>query len=293
MPTSSTKTATLIGFGAVALWGLLALLTAMTGAVPPLQLTVFTFGVGALFLFGIALARGRVAALRPTPASLALGLYGIFGDTALYFFALKFAPPAEANLVHYLWPLLIVLLAALLPGGRLRLAHVVGAALGLAALTLLIGGKLGGGLTANAAIGYLCAAAGALVWSSYSVLSRKVAAVESESVAVTCAIAAAFALVLHLVFETTVWPQGAEWIGVIGLGLGPMGSAFLLWDIGMKKGDVPLLGVLSYSAPVISTITLVLAGYAQAGWGLAGAVALIVLGAAIASRPDKARGASS
>ncbi|MBN9062844.1 MAG: hypothetical protein BGP06_11050 [Rhizobiales bacterium 65-9] len=280
------RSATFIGFGAIALWGLLALLTAMTGGVPPLQLSVFTFGVGALFLSAIAVARGRVAALRPTPASLALGLYGVFGDTLLYFFALKFAPPAEANLIHYLWPLLIVLLAALLPGGKLRLAHVIGALLGLAALLLLIGGRLSAGVSREAAIGYLCAALGALVWSSYSVLSRRVAAVASESVAITCAVAALLALALHLAFESWVWPKGAEWIGVIGLGLGPMGAAFLLWDIGMKRGDVPLLGVLSYSAPVISTITLVLAGYATAGWSLAGAVLLIVVGAAIASRPQ-------
>ncbi len=278
----------MIGFGAIALWGALAVLTAMTGAVPPLQLSVCTFGLGALFLAIIVIARGRAAALAPTPASLLLGIFGIFGDTLLYFFALKFAPPAEANLIHYLWPLLIVLFAALLPGGRLRAGHLIGAALGLAALLLLIGGRLGAEAPRGAIIGYACAATGALVWASYSVLSRRVASVPSESIAATCAVAALIALPLHLAFETTVWPQGAEWAGVIGLGLGPMGAAFLLWDYGMKKGDVPLLGVLSYSAPVISTLILVAAGYAELRLALAGAVVLIVAGALIATRADKA-----
>ena len=284
---SADNSATIAGVGAIGLWGLLALLTALTGTVPALQLSAFTFGSGAILMTAIAAFRGRLHALRPTPASLALGLYGIFGDTLLYFFALKFAPPAEANLIHYLWPLLIVLFAAFLPGGRLRFVHVAGAMLGLAALIALIGGRGGVALSANALIGYVCAALGALVWSTYSVLSRRVAAVPSESVAITCACAAVLSFGLHLAFETTAWPRGVEWIGMIGLGLGPMGAAFLLWDIGMKRGNVPLLGVLSYSAPVISTITLVLAGYAETGWALGAVVLLIVAGASIASRPER------
>lgn len=281
--------ATIAGIGAIALWGLLALLTALTGSIPPLQLSVFTFSMGAVLIAAFAAARGRLAALKPTPASLVLGLFGIFGDTLLYFFALKYAPPAEANLVHYLWPLLIVLFAALLPGGKLRASHLIGALLGLAALGLLIGGKIGGSAATGGMIGYACAGLGALVWASYSVLNRRIAAAPSESVAAICAVAAVLSLGLHLAFETTRWPQGVEWIGVIGLGLGPMGGAFLLWDVGTKKGNVPLLGVLSYSAPVISTVTLVLAGYAQAGWALGGAVVLIVIAAVIAASPERAR----
>src|ERR671910_3277833 len=98
----------------------------------------------------------------------AIALYGLFGDTALYFAALKLAPPAEANLVHYLWPLLIVLFAALLPGGRLQPRHLVGALMGLAATALLVGGRFGGA-GANAPLGFLFAALGAFVWASYSV----------------------------------------------------------------------------------------------------------------------------
>ena len=140
----SSRSATLTGLGAIALWSLLALFTAATGKVPPFQLAAMTFAVAGAFGIGVAAARGRLALARPTAAGLVLGLYGLFGDTALYFAALKFAPPAEANLVHYLWPLLIVLFAALLPGGRLAPRHLAGAAIGLAATALLVGGRFGG-----------------------------------------------------------------------------------------------------------------------------------------------------
>ncbi|MFL5006790.1 MAG: DMT family transporter [Microvirga sp.] len=279
----SSRGATLTGLGAIALWSLLALFTAATGKVPPFQLAAMTFAVAGGFGIAVAAARGRLAQARPTRAGLALGLYGLFGDTALYFAALKFAPPAEANLVHYLWPLLIVLFAALLPGGRLAPRHLAGAAIGLAATALLVGGRFGGA-GANAPLGFACALLGAFVWASYSVASRRLAAVPTETVAVTCLAASALSALCHLVFETTLWPAGAsEWLATLGLGLGPIGAAFFLWDVGMKKGDVPLLGVASYAAPVLSTVILVATGYAEPTAALAVACALIVAGAAIAA----------
>lgn len=280
---SSSRAATLTGLGAVALWSLLALLTAATGAVPPFQLAAMTFAIAGVLGLGVALWRGRLDRARPTLAGLGLGLYGLFGDTALYFAALKFAPPAEANLIHYLWPLLIVLFAGFLPGGALQLRHVIGAVMGLAATVLLIGG--GFAETAGTAwIGYFCALAGAFVWASYSVASRKLAEVPTETVAVTCLVGAILAAAAHAMVETTSWPaRASEWWAVAGLGLGPMGAAFFLWDIGMKRGDVALLGVASYAAPVLSTLTLVAAGFAAASPILWLSCALIVAGALVAT----------
>lgn len=283
----SPRSATLTGLGAVALWSLLALFTAATGAVPPFQLAAMSFAVAGVFGIAFAAAGGRLGHAQPTAAGLALGLYGIFGDTALYFSALKFAPPAAANLVHYLWPLLIVLFAGLLPGGRLRPRHVVGAAFGFAATALLIGGGLDGA-AGSGFVGFACALTGAFVWSSFSVASRRLAEVPTESVAVTCLAAAVLSLAAHFALETTVWPASwGEWAAVVGLGLGPIGAAFFLWDIGMKRGDVSLLGVASYASPVLSTLTLVAAGYAEATSTLAIACILIVTGAVIATVPSR------
>jgi drug/metabolite transporter (DMT)-like permease len=286
----TSRAATLTGFLAILLWSTLALFTAMSGRVPPFQLVGMTFVIGGLLILAIAAARGELRRIRPTPASFALGLYGPFGDTALYYAAVKTAPPAEANLIHYLWPLLIVLFAALLPGGGLKLRHLVGALIGLAATALLISGGLGAG--DGLALGHGLAALGAFVWASYSVLSRRFSGVPSESLSITMLGCAVPAFACHLAFETTLWSLTAiEWGGVLGLGLGSIGLAFVVWDIGMKRGDVALLGVASYAAPVLSTIILVIAGYAAASWLLAASCVLIVVGALVASagtsKPDK------
>lgn len=286
----TSRTATATGSIAILLWSTLALFTAMSGRVPPFQLVGMTFVIGGIFVLAIAAARGRLHLARPTPASFLLGLYGPFGDTALYYAAVKTAPAAEANLIHYLWPLLIVLFAALLPGGGLKLRHLVGALIGLAATVLLISGSLGSG--GGIQLGHVLAALGAFVWASYSVLSRRFAGVPSESLAITMLGCAIPAFACHLVFETTLWaPSAVEWGGVLGLGLGSIGLAFICWDIGMKRGDVAFLGVASYAAPVLSTVILVIAGYAPASWLLAVSCALIVVGALIASFGRAGRGA--
>ncbi|OYU49895.1 MAG: EamA family transporter [Rhizobiales bacterium PAR1] len=282
---TSLSSPTLVGLGAIGFWSTLAVFTAMTGKVPPFLTVAITFAMGGALILGIAAARGTLAQSRPTLASFCLGLYGMFGDTAIYFAALKLAPPAEANLIHYLWPLLIVIFATFLPGGKLSLKHLGGALLGLVAVLLLIGGKLGAGAGGTAIFGYILAACGAFVWASYSVLSRLVASVPTESLGVTILAAAILALGCHFAFETTMMPQGlTEWAGMIGLGAGSMGLAFVCWDIGMKRGDVAFLGVASYAAPVLSTIILVLAGYSAWSWQLGAACALIVAGAVIARK---------
>ncbi|MBT9384836.1 EamA family transporter [Pseudooceanicola sp. CBS1P-1] len=277
--------ATLIGFTAILLWALLALFTVGTAPVPPLQLNAMCFGLGGLIGLGWTAATGQIAAFRalPLPAFL-LGTLGLFGYHALYFAALRAAPAAEAGLIAYLWPLLIVLFSGLLPGERLRPAHLLGAILGFSGAALIILGGSGSYDPQNLT-GYLLALACALTWSGYSVLSRRFAQVPTAAVTLFCLVTALLSLLLHLALETTVWPQGRTgWGAVLALGLGPVGLAFYTWDIGVKRGDIQLLGVASYAAPLLSTLALVLCGIAPASGKLIMAAALIAGGALLAAR---------
>ena len=281
-----SRTATALGMGAILLWATLASLTVLSGRLPAFQTTAIAFTIGGAVIGLAAVARGRTAFMMPTPASLALGIYGLFGYHALYFAALKLAPPAEAHLLNSLWALFIVLFAALLPGHRLQINHVLGALLGLAAAVILVWSRIGADEAATSSrLGFAFALGCALVWSSYSVASRLLADVPSESLAVSCLAAAALACVCSIAFETWTAPAGpAAWLALAALGVGPVGAAFLLWDIGMKQGDTSLLGVLAYASPVISTGLLVALGLAAATWQLAVACMLLVAAAVIATR---------
>ena len=282
--------ATLIGFSAVLLWSALALLTALSGQAPPFELAAITFAIGGACGLVFAAVRGRLSALAQPWRVWAVGIGGLFGYHALYFAALRRAPPADASLIAYLWPLLIVLFSASLPGEQLRPRHIAGALLGFAGAVTLFLWRGGSGAPAgkDAMVGYGLALACAFVWSGYSVLSRSLKEAPTEAVAGFCLATAALAAICHALLETWVTPKGAtQWAAIVGLGLGPVGLAFYVWDYGVKHGDIRLLGVGAYAAPVLSTLILVAAGVAPATPALALACALIVGGAVVATRGGK------
>lgn len=283
----AVATATLVGGAAVLMWGSLALLTTWTGAVPPFQLVAMSFAIAFL------LAAGKWALRREPPMThlrhpapvWVFGLGGLFGYHFLYFLALRNAPPAEASLIAYLWPLLIVLFSALLPGERLRWYHLAGAVTGLAGCVVLIGGDGELGFSGTHTVGYLAALGAALVWSSYSVLSRRFGSLPTDTVGWFCGGSAVLGLVCHLLFESTLWPEGTgQWLAALGLGLGPVGLAFFVWDIGVKRGNIKVLGAMSYGAPLISTLALVAFGKAEPTPALGLACVAIVGGAVLAAK---------
>jgi drug/metabolite transporter (DMT)-like permease len=280
------RTATLIGLTAILMWSLLAVLTVATGKIPAFQLAAATFAIGALV--GSVTWIGRpdaVKALRQPPMAWIVGVGGLFGYHALYFLALRFAPPAEAGLVNYLWPLLIVLFSSLLPGERLALDHIIGAVLGLGGTVLLLAGNSGEGFAPAQVPGLMAAFVAAFVWAAYSVMSRKLKSVPTDAVAGFCAVTALLAALVHELLEATVWPDSAgQWLAIAALGVGPVGAAFYAWDIGMKRGDIRVLGAASYATPLLSTAFLMLAGFAEPSPSIAIAAVLIAGGGLIAAK---------
>ena len=279
------KTATLIGFGAVLLWSILAYLTVGAGNVPPFQLSAICFAIGGLVgvIWMLKTGAGVQKLAQVRWPVWVLGIGGLFGYHALYFTALQLAPAAEASLIAYLWPLLIVLFSGLLPGETLRKMHIVGAVIALSGAAIIVGG--GAEFAAQNLLGYGAAFACAFIWAIYSVLSRLAGDAPTETVTVFCFGTAILATIAHVLFEQTVWPADiSAWINTILLGLGPVGLAFYLWDVGVKRGNIQILGVAAYAAPLLSTIVMVAAGYAQSGWTIFIAAILIAGGALLSAR---------
>src|SRR5471032_1622638 len=283
---ATERRAMLAGTGAIVLWGALATLSVTAGPIPAFQMVAMTFAIGAAL--GITRARWRGVGWKtlvrwPAPV-WTVGVGGLFGYHALYFAALQLAPPAEANLINYLWPLLIVLLSAPLAGERLGWLHLVGAVLGFAGVALLAFGR-GLDFTGGYAVGYALALGCAFAWSLYSVLSRRFGETPTDAIAAFCTVASLLSLVCHLMFERTVWPASPlAWLAVLALGVGPTGGAFYLWDHAVKRGDIRALGALSYAAPILSTGLLILCGLAQPTGTLLIAALLVTVGAVLASR---------
>jgi drug/metabolite transporter (DMT)-like permease len=277
--------ATAVGVIAIFLWSCLALLTTLTEGIPPFELLTLSFAV-AFAASVVILGRrgpGGFSSWRQPWAVWVTGFVGIFVYHALYFYALKAAPAAEASLINYLWPLLLVLLSAFAAGEKLHKRQVLGAVLGLAGTAFIMQQR---GSETSAAMpipGYLAAFGCALIWAGYSVFNRRLREVPSSTIGAICGMSAAAGLVCHFVFETTVWPDASQWAAIVVLGLGPAGLAFFAWDHATKHGSLPTLGALSYLAPLISTVLLIVVGRSHASPILMIPALLIIAGAVIAT----------
>ncbi len=286
-----TLGATLLALGAIVLWGSLAPLGVMLAHVPPFLLT----GLGLLMgsLIALPLSGGKWSALRVPLPTLALGVYGLFGFHFLLFIALRHAPPVQANLVNYLWPLGIVLMAPLfLPGMRLQALHVVAALMGFAGAVLAIvggaagsaGGSLQGGSSGWFAWGYLPALASAFVWASYSLLTQRVVAFPTAAIGVFGFVSGVLSLACHALLEAPVHLTTTDWTLITAMGLGPLGAAFYLWDAALKRGDARQIGVLSFLTPLLSTLALLWVRAQMPSWSVVGAAVLIIGAAVVGSR---------
>lgn len=259
---------------AILLWSSLAALGAFTQRLPPFLVTAVALAIGSL------LAIHRIREWRVAPGILLTGVAGIFGYHCLLFTAFRTAPALEANLLNYLWPLLIVVLSPLFGLGKLTARHIMAAAVGFCGAVLIVSkGKFD--FAGNLPIGYLFALAAAVTWACYSLATRKLPPFPNAAVGGFCLLSAILAALCHYLFEPAITPTGQEWLALLAMGIGPLGASFFLWDKAMKQGDPKQIGALSYLTPLLSTLILALTGLGQLNlisWIAGG---LILTGAAI------------
>lgn len=271
--------AALAALCAIALWGSLAWLSLKLVDWPPFFLLGCAFAIGALP------ALSRISDWHVPLCTLGLGVYGLFGFHFFLFVALRNAPPVQANLINYLWPMLIVFLTpVLLKGYRLRAYHVAGALMGFAGAALVVGPNAQGG---HFAIGYVFALVSALIWASYSLWTKRVPPFATAAIGLFCAVASLFAFLSHWAWEPRFTPPADGLAYLVAMGLGPMGAAFFLWDYALKRGDPRLIGTLAYLTPVLSTALLIATGRGVFSLRIGVAAALVVSGAALASRAKR------
>jgi drug/metabolite transporter (DMT)-like permease len=277
--------AVLLALFTIFVWSFLALLGSQVTHLPSVLVTgvaLTTSGLLSSFMY---------KTWRIPLKTLIIGVGGIFGYHYLFFTAFRYAPVVEANLVNYLWPLLIVLLSPLILADHvLKPHHLFGALMGLTGAGLIItGGRLS--LDIGNLPGYLAAAGAAVVWASYSLLTKRAPPFPTSAVGSFCLLSGAFSLVIYfadaLIGQSTtlinILPKGSDWIYLLMLGIGPLGAAFFSWDAALKRGDPRIIGSLAYLTPLTSTLVLVMVGGKAFSWISALAMLLIVAGALLGS----------
>ena len=273
--------ANLYALGAIALWASLASLGVSLTHIPPFLLTGIALIIGSVPAWPFVLR--DPSQWRIPLRTLALGVYGLFAYHFLLFIALRHAPPVEANLVNYLWPLFIVVLSpVVLPGVALRLPHVLAALLGFGGAAIAIAG--GRELSGTLAWGYLPALAAAFIWATYSLMTTRVAALPTTAIGLFGLVSGVLSLLCHVVLEPAVALQPRDWALLAVLGLGPLGASFFMWDKALKLGDARHIGILSYITPLASTALLIVVSGRSFSWSIALATVMIISAAVMGMR---------
>lgn len=267
------KQATIIGFFAIFLWSSLALFTTQVESIPPLLSLAITFGIASIFCLVINFIRGDLLhSWKKTPHRVKLlGGLSFFFYHFCYFYAFQHMPSFQAGIITSVWPLLIVLMMARSKGKTIKWGHLIGASIAFLGTVMIIhsGSQLSTiqNTTRNipetqaTTLAYVAAVSCSLIWGGYALINRQLSNVPSCSILWYCLITTVLAIISHFMFEVSVWTLSQNtWISLIGLGFGPIGIAFFCWDIGVKHGNLSLLGVLCFTAPGLSVIWLALFG---------------------------------
>ena len=274
------RSAYVLALTAIVLWSGLAAGAKVLGQRDPLVIT----GLG-LFIGGL-LGASRWREWKVPYATRLVGVGGILGYHLLYFTAFAWAPDGSAliNLLNYLWPLLIVVLAPAITGERPTPRHLIGVALGLLGTAALLVAPERSTVPWSACV---LAIAAAVVWAVYSLLTRRLPTFPTAAVGGFCIVSGSGAMGVAAL-NGSLMPTlhsfaGWEWLVIVAMGVGPLGVAFFCWDAALKRGDPRIIGTLAYLAPLLSTGWLLCFPDAHLGWHLALALVLIVGGAVVGS----------
>lgn len=271
----------LAAFGAVLLWASLAALSSSLSNVPPLLLTGIGLTVGSLL--ALPISRFKLSSLKISPKLLLIGVFGLFGFHFALFAALQNAPAVQANLVNYLWPLLIVVLAPAFSKSKLKPKHAIAAVAGFigAGVAILSGSEVSAGFK----VGYVYAFLAAVIWALYSLLTKRYGSFPTGAVGSFALVSGLLAIAAHFLFEPAASISTSDWILIVILGLGPLGGAFYLWDYALKNGRAQRIGLISFATPLLSTVFL-LATTGQSPSPLLFLSAALIIGAAYVGRGE-------
>ncbi len=266
----------ILGFITILLWGSLATFSNLLIHLPPF----YTLGVS--FIIGALLSLRNAREMFPSMKLLLFGPAGYFGYHFFLFYAFRFAPAVEANLINYLWPVLMVMCTPLFQKNtRLSWYHYMGAALSIVGSVFLVSGAPVESTSGEEWKGYLLAFLAAVTWPVYSLGRKKLPETSVWSIGGFCLASGVLCLFTHALIEPRVSLTTPDLIKLLFLGLGPFGLAFYLWDSATRSGDSRVLGALAYLTPVISTLGLVFFAGKNFTWSSLVAMFLITGGASL------------
>lgn len=277
---ASGKTYALVA-GAVILWASWPALATLVHPAPPFLVLGLSAFVGFACSYLVTSVNGQTAAFfairKRTVLFVAVCL---MGNNAFYLAAISRIGPAEANVVHYLWPVFMVAMASLVHRRTPTVVQVMGISAGFCGVAVALAPQLGHNLDMSGVVFGIC---GALTFAIYSV-GRSLARVESNVVGPSLGLAAAIAFAFHFALEQSYWPTTGQWIAIAIMGVGPFTLANVFWDKATRAGSAATISSLAFLTPLVAISILAIFGLGTVTMATLIGAALAITGALLSSQ---------
>lgn len=274
------KTYALVG-GAVVLWASWPALATIAYPAPPFLVLGLSAFVGFVFSYLVAVKQKNSKVFFAIPKrTMVFVAVGLMGNNAFYLAAISRIGPAEANVVHYLWPVFLVALASIVHRNPPSVVQTLGIAAGFCGVAVALGPQIGYGLDL---VGVLLGVCGAMTFAIYSV-GRSVAQVENNVVGPSLALAAAAALGFHFAHEPLYWPTLGQWGAIILMGIGPFTLANIFWDKATRSGSAATISSFAFLTPLVAMILLAVFGLGSVTTATVVGACLAITGAVLSAR---------
>jgi len=271
--------ATIIGQVALITWALSASGASFLKNLPSFQvlLGIFLGGFVASSVTNTVNNNWRNLFSRPKYLVLA-GIFCIIPNDILYIFAFKYAPAIQVDLIVCMWPMLVIILAAVFLRKEIGVVHVIACLVAFCGCYIVLSsGMKVDQFQSEYVFGYICAFISALLWSIYSIISKKYAKPTPEVFALYCFVGVVFSAIMHFTFETTVIPSMWELLVLLAMGTTTHSLAYYAWDFAVKKGHFNLLIIMPYGNTILSVLALAVFGLAELNENILIATAMIFI----------------
>ena len=270
---------TLCGVLALSFWAMSAALACQLEGIPPFQVLAMLTGIGFMITSVRITIRRQWKGMKQPALVWGVGMVCICLTNLGCIFGLRYAPPEQVDLINYLWPIFVVGFAGFLPSEKMTKTSLFSVLLGFSGIYVLFIGKEGAfEFNPENLLGYSLGMLSALSWAGYTLFSRTRRAVPSEIVGLFGVGTFLVSTPLHFLTEQTVMPSGEELLLILFMGMFVQGTAYALWDYGVRQGHFSLLSVVSYGTPIVSIALLVWLGRASDSPMLFWACILVVAG---------------
>ena len=269
---------------AVVIWSTLAAVAkSLLTVIPTFEALFLSSLIASVFLLVQQGIRGGLRVFRAYDwrgylAMAGLGFVGLFVYSGLYFYGLTQLTSQEACLLNYLWPMMIVLFAALLLGERITLRTAVALLLSFSGVVVLtLGGE--GSAEGNGLLGTVACLLAALCYGLFCVLNKRRNIDQTVMMILAWGVTAVCSLPVTLLTEEWVTPMWTQWIGLLWLGVFIDAVGYLWWAMALQEvRDAATVANLAYAVPLLSLVVSAITLGEEMSGAAVGALVLIMGG---------------